>query len=63
MKPEQAQERLEEIKRLLFEREKQFRALSEIDAQIAELAGVRSEKKQSTRRTSPRDFAAAFGRA
>lgn len=62
MKPEQAQERLEEIRCLLFERERRALELSALDAQIAELAGIRQENKKTVKRTSSKDFASAFGR-
>lgn len=55
MTTEQAVSRLEEIKRLLLEREQRARELSAIDAQIAYLAGIETESRPSRRKPLSRD--------
>lgn len=52
---QQAEERLEEIRRLLMERERRSRELSEIDAQISELAGIEKESRPTHRKPLSRD--------
>lgn len=55
MKPEQAQERLEEIRCLLLERERRALELSALDAQIAELAGIEKEHRPASRKPLSRE--------
>ncbi len=46
----EASQTLGEIRALLMEREKQARGLSELDAKIAELAGIEKERRPSKRK-------------
>lgn len=55
MVPEQAQERLEAIRRLLAERERCAKAVEAIDQQIRELADVEMERRPLKRRPLSRE--------
>lgn len=55
MTTEQAQQRLEEIRRLLMEKDKAEQVVKAIDEQINELAGVEQESRPTTRKPLTRN--------
>lgn len=58
MTTEQAQQRLEEIRRLLMEKDKAEQIVKAIDLRIAHLAGHDNERKTTRRQLSKKEFLA-----